>query len=243
MEKPRIRHIAINVADREKTAEYYKKVFQMEEKYRSPNGTIYLSDGHVDVALISTDKYPPGINHFGFQVNSVRAIEAAAQQIRAGGADAMIVVAGEAFETAVRLEWFRRLGLYAEKPETMRPMHPDTGGFYVGEGAAAMVLESAESAAQRGARPYARYAGGAFAHQAWKQTIPDVRAARLAGVISDVFTKTGVSGESVDLVVPHGAGTQLSDGYEAGCIKQSFARVPMPAVGVSLDLDALAEIA
>ena len=32
MEKPRIRHIAINVADREKTAEYYKKVFQMEEK-------------------------------------------------------------------------------------------------------------------------------------------------------------------------------------------------------------------
>ena len=25
MEKPRIRHIAINVADREKTAEYYKR--------------------------------------------------------------------------------------------------------------------------------------------------------------------------------------------------------------------------
>jgi catechol-2,3-dioxygenase len=36
MEKPRIRHIAINVQDREKAAEYYKKVFQMEEKYRGP---------------------------------------------------------------------------------------------------------------------------------------------------------------------------------------------------------------
>jgi catechol 2,3-dioxygenase-like lactoylglutathione lyase family enzyme len=75
MEKPRIRHIAINVADREKTAEYYKTVFKMEEKYRGPSGTIYLSDGHMDVALISSDKYPWGIHHFGFKVDSVGEIE------------------------------------------------------------------------------------------------------------------------------------------------------------------------
>ena len=75
MEKPRIRHIAINVADREKSAEYYKKTFQMEEKYRGPSGTIYLSDGHMDVALISSDKYPWGIHHFGFKVDSVKEIE------------------------------------------------------------------------------------------------------------------------------------------------------------------------
>ncbi len=78
MEKPTIRHIAINVQDREKTADYYKKVFQMEEKYRGPSGTIYLSDGHVDIALISTTKYPWGINHFGFKVESVKGIEEAA---------------------------------------------------------------------------------------------------------------------------------------------------------------------
>ena len=47
MAKPRIRHIAINVQDREKTAEYYKRIFGMEEKYRGPGGTIYLSDGHI----------------------------------------------------------------------------------------------------------------------------------------------------------------------------------------------------
>ena len=79
MEKPRIRHIAINVQDRERTAEYYKRVLQMEEKYRGPGGTIYLSDGHMDIALISTTKYPWGINHFGFQVASVKGIEEAAQ--------------------------------------------------------------------------------------------------------------------------------------------------------------------
>lgn len=80
MGKPRIRHIAINVQDREKCAEYYKSIFQMEEKYRGPGGTIYLSDGHMDVALISTDKYPWGIHHFGFQVDSVEQIEKTANR-------------------------------------------------------------------------------------------------------------------------------------------------------------------
>jgi len=79
MEKPRIRHIAINVQDREKEAEYYKRVFGMEEKTRGPGGTIYLSDGHVDVALISTTKYPWGINHFGFKVDSVKTVEETAK--------------------------------------------------------------------------------------------------------------------------------------------------------------------
>ncbi len=47
----------------------------MEEKHRGPNGTIYLSDGHVGVALISRTDIPWGINHFGFQVERVSAIE------------------------------------------------------------------------------------------------------------------------------------------------------------------------
>jgi catechol 2,3-dioxygenase-like lactoylglutathione lyase family enzyme len=79
MGKPRIRHIAINVQDREKEAQYYKSVFGMEEKMRGPNGTIYLSDGFVDVALFHSTNYPWGIHHFGFQVESVKEIEQTAQ--------------------------------------------------------------------------------------------------------------------------------------------------------------------
>jgi catechol 2,3-dioxygenase-like lactoylglutathione lyase family enzyme len=75
MPRPRIRHIAINVQNPEKEAEYYMAVFGMEEKMRGENGTIYLSDGFVDVALISTPRLPWGINHFGFQVDSVGTIE------------------------------------------------------------------------------------------------------------------------------------------------------------------------
>ena len=79
MERPRIRNIALNVQDRDKEAEYYKKVFAMEEKHRGPNGTIYLSDGFVGVALISRSDMPWGINHFGFQVEDVGAIEEVAE--------------------------------------------------------------------------------------------------------------------------------------------------------------------
>jgi len=74
MPAPRIRHIALNVQNREELADYYKKIFGLEEKYRGPNGTIYLSDGFVGIALINRPDMPWGINHFGFQVDSVEAI-------------------------------------------------------------------------------------------------------------------------------------------------------------------------
>jgi catechol 2,3-dioxygenase-like lactoylglutathione lyase family enzyme len=79
MEKPRIRHIALNVENRDEQADFYKRVFGLEEKYRGPNGTIYLSDGFVGVALIHNPSLPWGINHFGFEVDDVKAIEEAAQ--------------------------------------------------------------------------------------------------------------------------------------------------------------------
>jgi 3-oxoacyl-(acyl-carrier-protein) synthase len=155
------------------------------------------------------------------------AIETAAQRIRAGHADVMVVAGGEAFDTAVRLEWFRRLELYATNPQDMRPFDPRSQGFYVGEGAAALVLESESHARRRGATIYAEYAASSFAHQAWKQTVPDVRSARLAAVISESL-KSAVA-ESIDLIVPHGAATQLSDAYEADCLGKAFANADCEA--------------
>ena len=145
------------------------------------------------------------------------AIEAAAERIRWGEADVMIVAGGEAFDTGVRLEWFRRSDLYAKEP-LMRPFDADSSGFFVGEGAGAIVLESETHAERRGAGVYATYEGGAFAQQGWKQVIPDVRASRLKDVISAVLSKSNVSVAELDLIVPHGASTQLSDGYEAACL-------------------------
>lgn len=148
------------------------------------------------------------------------AIELAAQRIRSGQAEAMIVAGGEAFDTAVRLEWFRRLDLYAKDAASMRPFDSTSSGFYVGEGGGAIVLESADHAAERGARGYAEYLGGGFGHQAWKQTIPDLRSGLLARIIKGALNQTDVEPHDVDLIVPHGASTALSDGYEAASLRE-----------------------
>jgi 3-oxoacyl-[acyl-carrier-protein] synthase II len=149
------------------------------------------------------------------------ALETAAQRIADGHADVMVVVGGEAFDTAVRLEWFRRLQLYAAAHQ-MRPFDSNPSGFYVGEGATALILESATHAEARGAEPYARYLGASFAHQAWKQTLPDLRSARLRDVITTALDRTSTSPADVDLVVPHAACTSLSDNYEATCLAESL---------------------
>jgi catechol 2,3-dioxygenase-like lactoylglutathione lyase family enzyme len=75
MEKPKIRHIAINVQDREKVVAYYTRVFGMEEKFRDSRGGVFLSDGYIAMTVFSTTRYPYGINHFGFQVPSIETIE------------------------------------------------------------------------------------------------------------------------------------------------------------------------
>ncbi len=149
------------------------------------------------------------------------AIDIAAERIRSGQTDVMVVVGGEAFDTGVRLEWFRRLDLYAAD-EKMRPFDSESSGFFVGEGGAAIVLESASHAERRGRTPYARYLGGGFAQQGWKQVIPDVLSARLSDAIRRAMTVADIGPDELDLVVPHGAATLLSDGYEAECLGQAL---------------------
>lgn len=149
------------------------------------------------------------------------ALEMAADRIRSGQADVMLVAGGEAFETGVRLEWFRRMDMYA-CDGVMKPFSAASHGFYVGEGAGAIVLESAEHAAARGASIYGRLRGSAFAQQSWKQVVPDVAALRLAKVIGECLARAGRSPQEIDVVVPHGAGSWISDGYEARCIELAW---------------------
>lgn len=83
----RIRHIALFCKDAGKTAEFYKHLFDLKEVARSEIGTIYLSDGKVNLALIQHSPQfneEVGINHFGFQVGDVEAFR---KKMRALGID------------------------------------------------------------------------------------------------------------------------------------------------------------
>ena len=76
----RIRHIAMTTKEPAKVAEFYKSAFGLKELRRSTNGAVFLTDGHINIAILNhkTEKsadvgaHGPnfnGIHHFGFEVD------------------------------------------------------------------------------------------------------------------------------------------------------------------------------
>ena len=82
----KLRHLAILTHQPEKLADFYKKVFELKEMYRTKNGSVHLSDGEVNLAILNaTDPKEPGhaagMYHFGFHVDDA---EVVAQRIPPG---------------------------------------------------------------------------------------------------------------------------------------------------------------
>ncbi|MGW6906016.1 SgcJ/EcaC family oxidoreductase [Streptomyces sp. NPDC054940] len=74
--RPRLRHLAIVARDPEKLAEFYSSVFAMELFHRDPDGSCFLSDGYLSLALIKhklDGETPLGMNHFGFHIEDTAA--------------------------------------------------------------------------------------------------------------------------------------------------------------------------
>ncbi len=79
----KLRHIALHTADPEKTAEFYKRVFDMVEVGRTDSPLakgIFLSDGTINMAVLrfktteAADRHDGlgpvfGLHHFGFWVD------------------------------------------------------------------------------------------------------------------------------------------------------------------------------
>ena len=95
---PKLRHIALHTPDPEKTAEFYKKVFDMVEVGRTDSPLakgIYLSDGTINMAVLRfktreaadrLDGLGPvfGLHHFGFWVEDP---EETRRKLKEAGAD------------------------------------------------------------------------------------------------------------------------------------------------------------
>src|SRR6195256_1989843 len=73
----KIRHLAIKTKDPSKLAMFYGDVFDMKVLYTEKSGAIYMSDGYLTLAILRNrgEATPSGINHFGFQVDDLEAVE------------------------------------------------------------------------------------------------------------------------------------------------------------------------
>ena len=112
--------------------------------------------------------------------------------------------------------------LRALAPDVVRPFDTDRGGILPSEGAAALVLESAASAAARGAVSRARVLGYACGADAHHLTAPHPQGRALVASLTDALDRSGLAAADIGYVSAHGTGTPASDAVEAAALARVF---------------------
>jgi len=153
-------------------------------------------------------------------------LTAAAQHISSGRERAVLAGAAEASITPLIVAGFSKMGVLADPnqpPQTaMRPFDRTRTGFVLGEGAAALLIESIESATARSAPIHAEIAGWAVGCD-WRNMIglgKDYTIA--AAVIRQAVEKAGIDPLDIDYINLHGTATRLNDPFEARLIRNAL---------------------
>jgi 3-oxoacyl-[acyl-carrier-protein] synthase II len=145
------------------------------------------------------------------------ALAAGADLLALGEADMVVVAASDSIAESM----FGLLDRMNTHPPTeVRPFDVDRRGVILGEGAAAVVLENAASAAARGAPALAVLRGVATSCDAHHETAP-LREG-MAGTFRDAHHRARLHPDQIDLILLHGTGTALNDPTEALAMRDAF---------------------
>jgi 3-oxoacyl-[acyl-carrier-protein] synthase II len=146
------------------------------------------------------------------------AIGEAARKIAYGDADAVMTGGSEASLTPLARAAFSALDALSPTGIS-RPFDLRRDGFVMGEGAAILILEDAEKAAERGARVLAKVRGFGATSDAYHLTAPDKDGAGAAAAIRKALEDSGATPEDIVYVNAHGTSTPLNDRAETKAIK------------------------
>jgi 3-oxoacyl-[acyl-carrier-protein] synthase-1 len=159
-------------------------------------------------------------------VGGALALLEAAMALRAGEADRAVAVGHDSPIEPEAVLYYHRLGLLSR--EAVRPFDLDRDGTLFGEGAGALVFETAEAAAARGASVLGEFLGGGSASEGEALLALREDGDGLARAIALALEDAGLDRSAVGLIVAHGNGTQASDASEAAAIRQVFGGDPPP---------------
>ncbi|MBC7798639.1 MAG: beta-ketoacyl-[acyl-carrier-protein] synthase family protein, partial [Pyrinomonadaceae bacterium] len=137
----------------------------------------------------------------------------------AGGVDAPIapgIMKGFELMTVVTKEW-------NDAPErASRPFSNNRSGIVIGEGAWVYVLETLESATERGAKMYGEITGYGATCDAYHRVRLEENGLEPARAMTLAMRDAGISATDIEYVNLHGTSTQLNDRIETQAIKQAF---------------------
>ena len=138
-----------------------------------------------------------------------------AEVVLAGGAEAPVAPLSVAGFNALRA-----LSRQNDNPQgASQPFNRNRDGFVLAEGAAIMVLESAEHAAARGAEPIAELRGYAATSDSHHLTEPNPTGQSAATAVTEALAAAGLQPAEVDYLNAHGTSTPLNDWHETKALK------------------------
>jgi len=154
------------------------------------------------------------------------AIALGIDQIRLGRADVVVVGGTEAAVHPLPMAAFGQMMALSKRndePErASRPWDKGRDGFVLGEGAAVLVLESAEHAERRGARVYAEAAGAGITADSHDIAQPDPVGAGATRAMKMALREAGLEPSEIAHINAHATSTPQGDLAEALAIRNAL---------------------
>lgn len=158
--------------------------------------------------------------------SSANAIGEATETIRRGAADVVVSGGAEAGIVPLAVAGFNVMTAISRRNDApqkaSRPFDANRDGFVIGEGGAALVLESLEHAQARGARIYAEVLGYGASADAYHITAPQESGEGAAQAMRAALAQSGLIPQDIGYLNAHGTSTLLNDKSETAAIKQVF---------------------
>jgi len=189
-----------------------------------PSALVNMLGGFVS---IQHNLQGPNISAVTACAAGTHAINDAYKTIALGGASKMLVVGAEAAICGAGVGGFasmKALSTRNDDPKTAsRPFDKNRDGFIIGEGSGALVLETLESAKNRGAKIYAEILGFGESGDANHITTPTMEGPLRAMRAAFEMAKRNNGGElKIDYINAHGTSTPVNDKNETAALKELF---------------------
>jgi len=158
--------------------------------------------------------------------SSTESLVNAYNRLQAGLADVVIAGGSEAAIHPLPIASFAAMQALSKRnddPATAsRPYDVTRDGFVLGEGAAALVVETEEHALARGAHIYAELLGGSITSDAYHITAPDPEGSAAARAMIDTIRNAGASLSDVMHINAHATSTPVGDIAEYNALRRVF---------------------
>lgn len=209
--------------------EFHTKLLKTGPKRISPFYIpILISNMASGQVSIATGARGPNLATTSACASGLHAIGYAYSDIKLGRVKAMITGGVESTVTPMAVSGFnamRALSTRNQEPEkASRPFDRDRDGFIIGEGCGLLMLESLESAKERGAEIYAEVLGFGASADAFHMTAPEESGEGMSLAIKGALKEAQIPPEEIDHINAHGTSTHLNDLCETRAIKKVFGK-------------------